>query len=166
MKVRISGQSDDVVDIDGDIVDEVYVNDDGSAFLVFDDGTLVQVMFSRCGYWDIQPLTRGRAVLVVDRDGTDAVAVLEGEFTEVTGYKGFESAQRHANALNAAGTREGAAYLKNMATVDRVLRVLVGRGFDSWWSDVDGETQEEIREALVAAVDSPPTAPETSGGAS
>jgi len=83
MAVVITGASDDLIEVDGDIREEfTYKNDDEGDLLAFSDGTLLHIVFARFGIWRITPLVRGTATLTIEQqtedEGTD-VATLDGD---------------------------------------------------------------------------------------
>jgi hypothetical protein len=59
MSIVITGSSDDLIDIEGDISEEFshLPHDDGPAYLAFSDGTLLQVQYD--GVWRITTLKKG-----------------------------------------------------------------------------------------------------------
>lgn len=67
--VTISGASDDVIDISGDVEDEgEFYHDDGEqGRLSFSDGTTLQIIFTREGVWRIAEGATGTATLRVIR---------------------------------------------------------------------------------------------------
>lgn len=86
-QVTLSGASDDLIEVDGDIREEFnYLknDEDDGAVLGFSDGTVLRIKFDADGdgNWRITPLIRGTAVLEIEQttgeDGTD-VATLDGE---------------------------------------------------------------------------------------
>lgn len=83
MRVTVTGASDDLIEIDGDIREEfnVYFKDDEQDFrlLAFGDGTILRVVYDKDGIWRITRLTAGTAEMTkVDGD------VVKDTFDEVT----------------------------------------------------------------------------------
>lgn len=81
----ITGHSDDLVESEGDIVEEFsYGNDEDGDLLGFADGTLLRIKFDAdgTGNWRITPIARGTATLAIEQavgeDGTDR-ATLDGD---------------------------------------------------------------------------------------
>jgi hypothetical protein len=80
--ITISGASDDLIEIEGDIREEFYLQDDDEGdLLAFSDGTVLRIAYS--GPWRITPVVRGSAELTIqqvdeDDEGTDT-ATLSGE---------------------------------------------------------------------------------------
>jgi hypothetical protein len=67
--VTVYGASDDLVEVEGDIVEEFDVGSQGNdCFLAFSDGTVLSVRYD--GFWRIHRLAIGSA-RCVKRDGTD-----------------------------------------------------------------------------------------------
>lgn len=82
MTVIITGASDDIIEIDGDIREEfTYKDEDQGDLLAFSDGTLLRVA-SMYGVWRITPVAKGSASLTVEQqtedEGTDK-ATLDGD---------------------------------------------------------------------------------------
>lgn len=60
MEIKIYGSSDDLVVINGDIIEEFYFNDrDDNIFLFISDGTLIQVLYGDHGIWRFLILHKG-----------------------------------------------------------------------------------------------------------
>ena len=57
MSITLQGHSDDVVEISGDIEDEVYTDNDGEVIIIVSDGTVVRAQYD--GIWTITVLDRG-----------------------------------------------------------------------------------------------------------
>lgn len=55
--LTISGHSDDIVMIEGDMNEEFYIMDQNKWFLAFSDGTLLSVRYD--GTWHLDVLTEG-----------------------------------------------------------------------------------------------------------
>lgn len=87
--IVISGASDDLIEVEGDIREEFYAIDDGEHILSFSDGTVLSVEYDRQGMWRIRRLSAGSAVYRhreatdADRDYSDVVR-LDGEIAWVT----------------------------------------------------------------------------------
>lgn len=99
--ITISGASDDLIEVNGDIREEFYLNNhannDGD-LIACSDGTILRVGFSDQGVWRITTVARGSAKLVIDQateddeDGTD-VATLDGEIVWVVHGIGWVGAK-------------------------------------------------------------------------
>lgn len=83
--IVITGASDDVIEVDGDIREEfTYHNDkdENGDLLAFSDGTILRIVFARFGVWRITPVARGTAALHIEQqtedEGTDT-ATLTGD---------------------------------------------------------------------------------------
>jgi hypothetical protein len=83
--LEITGHSDDLIEVDGDINEEFsYGNDEDGDLLGFSDGTLLRIKFDAdgTGNWRITPVARGAATLTIEQaegeDGTDK-ATLDGD---------------------------------------------------------------------------------------
>lgn len=64
MSVVVTGASDDLIEIGGDIVEEFQAYD-GEHFVGFSDGTLLRVEFTRAGVWRITPVVEGSGSLAI-----------------------------------------------------------------------------------------------------
>jgi hypothetical protein len=91
MGLTISGASDDIISIDGDLTEEFYYDadrrgDKNGDILAFSDGTVLRIAFDPdgTGNWRITPVARGSANLTVaqtaEEDDTDR-ADLDGSIT-------------------------------------------------------------------------------------
>lgn len=96
--ITVSGASDDIIAIDGDIVEEFYLSDeDEGDLLAFSDGTVLRIKFS--GPWRITPVARGTAALVIEQadedkeEGTDR-ATLTGDVRCVVHGIGYATTRR------------------------------------------------------------------------
>ena len=85
MPIVITGASDDLIEVDGDIREEfTYNNDEDGDLLAFSDGTVLRIQFSDWGVWRITTVARGSASLTVEQqpedgeEGTDK-ATLDGD---------------------------------------------------------------------------------------
>lgn len=84
MKITVTGSSDDLIEIGGDIVEEwgAYNCDDGR-LLAVSDGTLLRIVYDQDGIWRMSRLIAGSATYShapgdVEADTFD-VATLEGD---------------------------------------------------------------------------------------
>lgn len=57
-EITIYGASDDLIEIEGDLREELYALDEGGMSLAFGDGTILDVRYDERGVWRI---TRGYA---------------------------------------------------------------------------------------------------------
>ena len=71
-QITISGHSDDLIEIDGDIREEfsVWLNDDEVVYLCVSDGTMLEIMYNDDGMWRMSQLVAGTAEYTKD-EGTD-----------------------------------------------------------------------------------------------
>lgn len=87
--VTITGASDDLIEIDGDIRVEfnVYFNDDERWVLGFSDGTLLSVNYDDHGIWRFAGLTTGSAKMTKVEGNAAAdtfdVVTLDGDISWV-----------------------------------------------------------------------------------
>lgn len=89
-KIQISGYSDDLIEIEGDIQDELTAttdSDDQGDLLAFSDGTVLRVIYNDNGIWRITPVCKGTATLTKDENPEDDddrysdIVTLEGDIT-------------------------------------------------------------------------------------
>lgn len=81
-KLTITGASDDLIEIDGDIREEfnVYLNDDQESYLSISDGTLLRVIYDEDGIWRFTPVVAGSAFMskqdgIVSDDTMDVITL-------------------------------------------------------------------------------------------
>lgn len=93
--IYISGASDDLIEIDGDIREEFNHYDEGSPFyLTFSDGTVLSINYNNDGFWRINRLTIGSAEyskhegMDEENDYSDIVT-LKGDIKWAVGGKNF-----------------------------------------------------------------------------
>ncbi len=66
MSVTISGHSDDLIEVEGDIREEFGIDYDSHGELfAFSDGTIIQVQYSKVGVWRITPMVKGSGELTI-----------------------------------------------------------------------------------------------------
>jgi hypothetical protein len=63
-KLIITGASDDLIEISGDIGDEITHEDDEDCFLAISDGSLFRVVYDDDGIWRFTQLAKGLANVV------------------------------------------------------------------------------------------------------
>jgi hypothetical protein len=82
-EVIVYGASDDLIEIEGAIVEEFTAEDEADR-LIFSDGTVLEIRYTREGVWRIEDVHRGTARLTVDvapdgdEDNYSDRATLEG----------------------------------------------------------------------------------------
>ncbi len=60
MSITITGASDDLIEIDGDLFEEFpYRNEDNGDLLAFSDGTVLRIAYTHGGVWRITPVVLG-----------------------------------------------------------------------------------------------------------
>ncbi len=69
--MKISGASDDLVELDGAICEEFQVYDSDGALLGCSDGTLLRIVYTPQGTWRITPVAAGSAGLHIDQAPED-----------------------------------------------------------------------------------------------
>lgn len=96
-RIEISGYSDDLIEIDGDISEEFNAyGDDEGPLLAFSDGTVLRITYGDAGIWRIVPVKTGSGELFItqapedDGDNYSDKAVLTGDVKWVV--RGLEMA--------------------------------------------------------------------------
>jgi hypothetical protein len=69
MKLIISGHSDDIITIQGDITEEFYPPDGEAFFIAVSDGTLLRISYD--GMWNIRVLVTGLGAVIDHQPATD-----------------------------------------------------------------------------------------------
>jgi hypothetical protein len=59
-EITVYGASDDLIEIDGAIIEEFNPRGDEPVLLAFSDGTVLRIHYSDAGVWRIQPVHGGR----------------------------------------------------------------------------------------------------------
>lgn len=69
--ITITGASDDLIELDGDIREEFPYTDEGNGdLLAFSDGTILRVTFDR-GVWRITQVRRGAETNLIHQEGIE-----------------------------------------------------------------------------------------------
>ena len=83
MTIRITGASDDLIEIEGDIREEfnVYLEKHESVLLAFSDGTVLRVIYDKDGIWRISRVHCGSSGFSksegsADKDTNDIVTLV------------------------------------------------------------------------------------------
>lgn len=88
MRIVITGASDDLIEVDGDISEEFQARDDN--FVAVSNGTLLRVEYTRAGIWRITPVVEGLGGLDIvqapegDDENYSDVATVDGEIRWVS----------------------------------------------------------------------------------
>jgi hypothetical protein len=95
--ITVHGASDDLIEIDGDIVEEFGAYNPPDSLIAFSDGTVLRVVYSAAGIWRITPVATGSAKLTIDQvseaePGDSDLATLAGDVSWVV--RGSEIAHR------------------------------------------------------------------------
>ena len=71
--VIVYGASDDLIEIEGDISEEISPNDESPAKLAFSDGTVLSVVYDADGCWRVTRVVAGTATMEkVEAEGPDS----------------------------------------------------------------------------------------------
>lgn len=65
MSITITGASDDLIEVDGDISEEFNPPDGEDSILGFSNGVLLRVRYDDDGIWRITPIRGGEVVTIV-----------------------------------------------------------------------------------------------------
>lgn len=88
MKVIVSGSSDGLVEIDGDLYEEFGGYDD-AGYLAFGDGTLLEIEYTELGLWKINVLHHGTASIVKTFEANDSASSDYSDRVELEGDLGY-----------------------------------------------------------------------------
>lgn len=70
--VKISGHSDDLIEVEGAITDELsFYGSENGDLLAFSDGTVLRVIYNDKGIWRITPVAKGSAIYSKDENPED-----------------------------------------------------------------------------------------------
>lgn len=80
-QITITGASDDLIEIDGDIQEEWNPEDDRHRWIGVSDGTLLSVQYDVDGLWRFNPIVRGTAEYLktegsVEDDTNDVISLM------------------------------------------------------------------------------------------
>jgi len=65
MSISVYGASDDLIEVEGDIVEELsYGSEDEGDLLGFSDGTLLRVRYDNDGVWRITPIATAEGTIL------------------------------------------------------------------------------------------------------
>ena len=88
MKVKVYGASDDLIELDGDLREELNPHrhaDDDFAYLAFGDGTVLSVTYAKDGCWRVKRVCVGAAHYEkkeaegADTDSYSDIVTLDGD---------------------------------------------------------------------------------------
>lgn len=102
-KITVRGSSDDIICVEGDLLEEFYPESDKPGYLVFGDGTILSVEYGKSGMWTIRCLANGSAAYSkveatdADRDYSDKVT-LDGNLKWVVFGSQYERIQPRSGA--------------------------------------------------------------------
>ncbi len=150
---RIYGASDDLIELDGDVDDEISHYGDEPYYLLFNDGTQLKIAYGadKTACWRIELVTQGKADLEATRGSEDA-----DEKDGVPGYSDLVTLNwdqpfellKHGSRKLRMPTPEQA---KGAELAQQVISFLNDRsGFDDWFHDMEQDTRNEIVDGLAA----------------
>jgi hypothetical protein len=82
MRIEVTGASDDLIEVDGDISEEFAAYDGPGNYLAFSDGTVLRIVYDQDGIWRVSRVISGTAEYQHESGDllsyTSDVAVIEG----------------------------------------------------------------------------------------
>lgn len=57
--LKVTGHSDDIVYVEGDVTEEFYLMDPSEGYLAFSDGTLLHTLYDEHGIWRFNVMAKG-----------------------------------------------------------------------------------------------------------
>ena len=150
--VRIYGTSDDLVELDGD-VDEEISSFNQPTYLLFNDGSQIKIEYDpdKTACWRIEVVTKGDAAHSeirkgIDEGESDVVPSAYSDLLVLTWDKPLELVKRGHRKLKMVPKDEATG----MALAKKVIELLADRrGFDDWFHDIDEDAKNELMEELA-----------------
>lgn len=155
--VKVYGQSDDLVEIDGAVSDELEGGDEDT-FIRFTNGTYVAIHYGDEGIWRAKVIDAGKG----------KVSKLFG----MPDHAGEENPQAHGDPdaptysdvllieseepieLESWGRKPLPAPRVGLKTAKAIIDMLCGRGgFDDYWADIEQDDKTEVLEAIAEIVE-------------
>ncbi|MFA6159391.1 MAG: BRCT domain-containing protein [Candidatus Paceibacterota bacterium] len=155
--VTIYGASDDLVEINGDINEELS-SIDQPTYLLFNDGSQVKVEYGADGVWCVNLVEGGKGsiertrgyigeesnVSPTDHPGTDISSY--SDYAILTWDQPLKLIKHGHRKLSAPSPKQANA----LSRAERVIEYLESKGgFDHWWDDIDLDIKNEIVEGLA-----------------
>jgi hypothetical protein len=84
--IKVYGASDDLIEVDGDIVEEFNVDCDESNYVALSNGVVLRVKMDEDGDWTVKVVSNPNMVSVIiskREESDDGVAEVEGDVTWV-----------------------------------------------------------------------------------
>lgn len=72
MAVTVYGSSDDLIEVEGDVLEEFYLPTEGDSLLAFSTGVVLRIDYTEDGVWRITPLAGGSDVTLTPAEGPDS----------------------------------------------------------------------------------------------
>lgn len=83
MQTTITGASDDLIELEGQLHEELNPRGDEPSLLAFSDGTILEVEYDKDGIWRVRQIAKGACEFALKagsvEDDTPDVATLTGE---------------------------------------------------------------------------------------
>jgi len=154
--IHIYGASDDLVEIEGDIREE-FDSLDQPTYLLFNDGSQIEVEYSEVGQWVVNRIHAGCADVERETspEGLSQVGYRSHDGKIAPSYSDLVTLNwdqplkllKHGHRKLSAPKPEEA---KSAALAEQVISYFESRGgFDHWWDDISSDDKNEIVEGLV-----------------
>ena len=157
---HIYGASDDLIELEGNINDELGGGEE-PYYLLFNDGSLIEIVYDEDGLWAVNRVRAGTAeverLIAPDREAQKGylthdkkTAPAYSDLLTLTWTKKLELV-KHGSTKFGTPTP---AQAKLEARANDVIACLSGfGGFDDWWHDIDNDDKNDIIAALAKVLD-------------
>ena len=154
--VVLHGASDDLIELAGEVRDELAGGDEDT-FIRFSTGTYLKIVYSTEGIWRITVLNTGRGKLRklhgMPNDEGDVSAQAHGDkdapvYSDVLIIESEEPIE-----LESHGSKPLKEPPAGLRYAKEIIDALDSRGgFDSWWDGINQDDKNEIEEEIAAIV--------------
>lgn len=157
--VKVYGASDDLVEIEGHVTDELDGGDEPT-YVRFTNGTYIAIRHGDEGIWRARVIDQGRGKVrklygIPEGDAEDGPTHQAHGDSDAPVYSDvliIESEE--ALELESWGRKPLPPARAGLAKAKAIVEVLDGRkGLDHWWHDIDQDDKTEILEAIAAVVE-------------
>ncbi len=153
-KVYIYGASDDLVELEGDVSEELSPNYEKPLYLLFSTGTQVKIEYADDGVWRTEVVDEGGANCTVKPGQSDDSEEEMDARPECASVPPYSDLCVIESTRKIKLVRHGSKELKPLSDKSekalKIIEILNDRGgFDHWWSDVETDDQNEILEEIA-----------------